>query len=296
MIPALLILCLLLAAAVFILTVKICLMQKSIREICDGFEEKLKEDTNTLLTVSSADPRIRQLAASINHQLKILRKEQLQFQQGNQELKDAITNISHDLRTPLTAILGYMDLLKKEQVSESVSRYLSIIDDRMHALRTLTEELFLSSLILSVRPHENLKHVSLNRCLEECIASFYGVFSQKQIHPVIKMPSKNVERILDPGALSRIFENILGNALKYSEKDLIIWLDEEGRILFSNPAPNLDEITASQLFHRFFSVENGRNSTGLGLAIAKTLTEELGGTISASFAEQKLTICVSFPV
>ncbi len=296
MISVLLLLCLILAGTILVLAGKLVLMQKSIREICEGFEEKLAEDTNTLLTVSSRHPKICQLAASINDQLKILRKEQLQFQQGNQELKDAITNISHDLRTPLTAIFGYMDLLKKEPVSEPVSRYLSIIEERMYTLRILTEELFQSSLILSVRPHENLKRISLNRCLERCIASFYGAFSQKQLRPVIKMPEKNVERILDPDAVSRIFENILGNALKYSEKDLIIWLDEEGQILFSNPAPLLDEVTASQLFHRFFTVENGRNSTGLGLAIAKTLTEELGGTISASFAEQKLTICVSFPV
>ncbi|MCH5349760.1 MAG: sensor histidine kinase, partial [Oscillospiraceae bacterium] len=123
-------LCILLFMAVIFLSVKIYLFKKSAREISEAFAEKLQTDTNTLIDISSHDMEMCQLADSINKQLKILRKEHLRFHQGDTELKNAVTNISHDLRTPLTAICGYLDILKREKKSPEVERCLNIIADR----------------------------------------------------------------------------------------------------------------------------------------------------------------------
>ena len=127
---------------IFVLATKVYFLRKSAQEIAEAFRDRLATDTNTLIDISTRDPYMRKLAADINVQLRLLRKERHRYQQGDLELKEAVTNISHDLRTPLTAICGYLDLLDKEDKSENTSRYLSLIGNRVEAMKQLTEELF----------------------------------------------------------------------------------------------------------------------------------------------------------
>lgn len=279
---------------IFALLTKIYLMHKSALEIAEGFDDRLASDSNTLIDISSRDPYLCQLAAAINVQLRLLREQRHRYFSGDRELKDAVTNISHDLRTPLTAICGYLDLLEREETSEAVGRYLSLIENRVEAMTQLTEELFRYSVILSARELE-LETVHVNGVLEESIAAFYAALTQRGIRPEIRMTGKRIERRLNREALSRVFSNILNNALKYSEGDLDIRLLDNGEILFSNTATGLSEVLVGKLFDRFFTVEAGRNSNGLGLAISKTLMEQMGGTISADYQDGKLTIRVGFP-
>ena len=115
---------------IVVLLIKIAFMRKAVKEIEDAFADRLMTDTNTLIDISSRDKYVCHLANSINEQLRKLRKERHKFQQGDLELKNAVTNISHDLRTPLTAICGYLDLLEQEEKSASVCRYVTIIKER----------------------------------------------------------------------------------------------------------------------------------------------------------------------
>lgn len=237
---------------------------------------------------------MRHLAAEINIQLRQLQTERRKFQKGDLELKNAITNISHDLRTPLTAIYGYLDLLEQEEKSETVNRYIAVIRNRTEMLKQLTEELFRYSVILASEEDLNLEPVVINNVLEESISSFYTILKEKKISPKITIPQKKVIRNLDRSALSRILANLLNNAVKYSDGDLEITLSENGEIRFRNHASNLTEIEVGKLFDRFYTVNNARNSTGLGLSISKTLTEKMHGTISAEYNHTMLTICIVF--
>lgn len=273
------------------LVIKIYCLESDIKEIIGDFEEKLLADTNTLISISSRDKNIRNLATSINGQLKVLRKLQLKYQNGDEELKAAVTNISHDLRTPLTAICGYMDLLEKEEKSENVSRYLSLIENRIDAMKQLTEEMFRYSVILSTEDME-LEMVHINAVLEESIAGFYGALKERGIEPVISITEQRIERCGNKAALSRVFSNILNNALKYSDGDLEISLQDDGTILFSNTATALNEVHVGKLFDRFYTVENARNSNGLGLSIAKTLIEQMNGEIEAKYVGERLVIAL----
>ena len=116
--------------AVVLLSVKIILMRKSAQEIKRALDEKLTLDTNTLIDLASRDRCMCDLAESLNGQLRILRENRHRYEQGDLQLKEAITNISHDLRTPLTAIFGYLALVEQEEKSEAASRYLKIIRER----------------------------------------------------------------------------------------------------------------------------------------------------------------------
>ena len=279
---------------IILLFIKIHLLRKSAKEIECSFSEKLITDSNTLIDISSNDKRMRHLANEINIQLRKLRAERRKFQKGDLELKNAITNVSHDLRTPLTAIYGYLDLLEQEEKSETVNRYTAVIRNRTEMLKQLTEELFRYSVILASAEALKIEPVVINNILEESIASFYTALKEKQIVPKVSIPQKKVIRDLDRFALSRIFANFLNNAIKYSNGVLEVTLSENGEIRFINHASDLSEIEVGKLFDRFYTVNNAGNSTGLGLSISKALVEKMNGTISAEYHDGMLTICILF--
>ena len=278
---------------IFVLVAKVYFLRKSAQEIRDAFRDRLAEDTNTLIDIYTRDPYMRKLAADINTELCLLRKERHRYQQGDLELKEAVTNISHDLRTPLTAINGYLDLLEREEKSENVQRYLSQIKNRTEVLKNLTEELFRYSVVTSSQELKQ-EHVDVVRALEESLLSFYAVMQEKGIQPEIEFPEEPIYRELDAGAVNRIFSNIISNALKYSDGDLSVVMDKNGCVTFSNTAYNLNTVTVGRLFDRFYTVEASRNSTGLGLSIAKILTERMGGSISAQYQNKRLYVTIDF--
>ena len=283
-----------LALCVLTLLIYLLILRSSIREVAEELEEKLRTDTNTLISISTGDSSVQLLASKINRQLQALRKERLKLQTGNDELTTAVTNISHDLRTPLTAICGYLDLLEQEPQSEKSGRYLAVIRERTDAMRSLTEELFRYSVITATADELDMQAVRLNDILEQSLAGFYGALSARGITPEIRMPEAAVIRELDAAALRRIFDNILSNAVKYSDGDLTIRLRPDGSVTFSNRASSLSRVQAERLFDRFYTVETARNSTGLGLSIAKLLTEKMGGTITAEYESGHLQICIAF--
>ena len=280
--------------AVLILSAKILLMKKSAKEIERSMKEKLENDTNTLISISSSDKDMKALASSLNSELRILCEKRQKYVSGDEKLKKSVTNISHDLRTPLTAICGYLDLLQREEHTENSQKYLSVIRERTDSMRNLTEELFKYSVVASETEGLKPEKVSLNDILEQSLAAFYGVFSERSIVPEIKIPDAPVERTLDKTALRRIFDNILSNAAKYSDGDLKVELFQNGTVSFSNSAKGLDKIKTERLFDRFYTVETASDSTGLGLSIAKLLTEKAGGAVSADYRNGRLFVAVKF--
>lgn len=277
---------------IFALLLKIFYMRKAIREIKRGFSEKLYTDTNTPIMLSSHDKLVSSLANDINVELKELQKQKHRYIQGDKELKNAITNISHDLRTPLTTICGYLNLLDKEEKSEHIARQLSIIKNRTFALKQLVEELFRYTTIISDTENSVYTETVINNVLEDCISSYYAIFKEKGITPNINLCEQKIVRSVDKTALLRIFNNIIDNAIKYSEGDLTISLFENGKIVFSNHTSDLNEIQIGKLFDRFYTVNAARKSTGLGLSIAKALIEKMDGNISADYINNVLSIIV----
>lgn len=278
---------------IFILLVKLCFLRKSAQEIAEAFAQKMTEDTNTLISVSSRDSQMRKLAKEINDQLRLLQKERHRYQLGDLELKEAVTNISHDLRTPLTAISGYLDLLEREDTNDTVRRYLGQIRNRTESLKYLTEELFRYSVVTSIQ-ELHPKSMDIVRALEESLLNFYAAMQEKGIHPQINLPEAPVWLEADSGAVNRVFSNIISNAIKYSDGDFLVVMEETGRVSFTNTANQLSTVSVEKLFDRYFTVEAGCNASGLGLSIAKTLMERMGGSIWAHYEDNRLSIVLEF--
>ncbi len=284
-----------LALAALCLLAYLLVLRHSLREAAEELDEKLRTDTNTLISISSGDRAMQSLVTHINRQLQALRRERLRLHSGNAELTAAVTNVSHDLRTPLTALCGYLDLLEQEPQTEAAARYLTVIRERTDAMRALTEELFRYSVLTATADELHTEPVCLNDVLEQSLAGFYGALSARGITPSVQLPEEKVIRPLDAAALRRVFDNILSNAAKYSDGDLAVVLAPDGKVTFSNRASALSRVEAARLFDRFYTVDSARGSTGLGLSIAKLLTEKLHGTISADYENETLRICIAFP-
>lgn len=282
-------------AVICILLLKIYMLKKSVREIRTDFGERGKLDSNSLIGVSSRDKDIRALTNDMNHVIVDLRKAFHKYKEGDREVRTAITNISHDIRTPLTAICGYLALMKKQDKSPEMERYLDIIDERAEHMKALTEGLFSYSLILNSEEQVELEDVSLNKVLEDCIMEYYGALTERGIEPTIDITENKIVRKLDKTHIDRAISNVISNAIKYSDGDFDIKLKDDGTMIFSNKASGITSVEAARLFDRFYTVETGRNSTGLGLSIARTFVEQMGGEIGAEYKNGKLAIRITFP-
>ena len=178
---------------------------------------------------------------------------------------------------------------KTDNLSE-IREYIAVIAERTETMKQLTEELFRYSMIVSNESKEDTEEVFVNQVLAESISSFYPVLCDKGITPQIRLTDARIVRNVSRSELARVFSNLLNNAVKYSDGDLEITLSDTGEITFTNTAKELSTVEVEQLFDRFYTVEVARNSTGLGLSIARTLVERMGGTITADYENGRLTI------
>ncbi|MBP3635651.1 MAG: HAMP domain-containing histidine kinase [Bacilli bacterium] len=276
------------------LIIKIMIMKNEIKNIGKTLTSILKSDTNNLITISTADSDLKKLANILNKSLKELRKLEFEYKNGSGELKSSITNISHDLRTPLTAIRGYLDLMDNNNLSNKQIDYLKIIDSKVKDLTDLTEQLFDFSKALDIQKEIKKENICLNDILEDSIASFYSLFKSYNITPNIDICKEKVVRLLNENMLKRIFENIISNAAKYGEKDFNVKMYSNGTIEFSNKTDKLDQVSLEKIFDRYYTVRNAKKSNGIGLSIAKQLVELSGGQIKAKYKNNNLIIEVYF--
>lgn len=283
----------LLCLSIFLIT-KNLMIKNELKNIGDSLLNIINTDTNNLITINTNDAKLKKLANLLNNSLKEIRKLKLEYKNGSSELKSAITNISHDLRTPLTAIRAYLDLMDNNNLTEKQLKYLKIIDSKVNDLTVLTEQLFDFSKALDIQKELKKENICINNVLEETLTSFYSLFKEANITPKINICEEKVVRLLNENILKRIFENIISNAIKYSERDFKVKMFDDGTIEFSNKTDKLDQVSLEKIFDRYYTVRNAKKSNGIGLSIAKQLIDLMNGKIEAKYENSSLIIKVNF--
>lgn len=293
-------LCIALVIALIAAVIKIVLLRRGFDELTENIEDQVNGKTQIPVTLTTADPHARRAADTLNRELSDLKKLRDEYTDGNRKVTVAVTEISHDIRTPLTAINSYLDLMKDEKDEALKEQYLERIKSRTLSLSDLADELFKYS--TSTDPtryrisseESSSGPIDICRVLEECMLSFYAAFKDKGIEPDIELPEEPVYVMCDRKGANRIFENIISNALKYADDSLEVKLGNDGVAVFSNPAPGLTPVSAAKLFDRYYTVNEGNSSTGLGFSIAKELIVMNGGTIESGLKDGILSITVRF--
>ena len=283
---------------IIILLAFIILMLKDLKYISAQIKDNLSEYKN--LKTKTSFKYIDELASSINLLYEENQKINVKSKNIEEELKTSVTNMSHDLRTPLTSIIGYMQLIKSDNISCSdKNEYISIIEKRTKTLQNLINNFYDLSRIQSDEYKFNFEKVNIQDVLCENIALFYNDFIVKNIDPIIDIDDNMDSIISDKNALNRIFSNLINNSLKYGEKYVKISFKKENNYIISefiNYAPSLKEDDCLKIFNRFYTGNNSRTNetTGIGLSIVKSFTKGLGASLYSSIENHNLKITIKW--
>ena len=282
-----------LSILVITLVLRVVTTNIEIRNIIRDLEDITEKDTNILLTTSSGDKSIKSLVDSLNKELKKLLSIKREYSKGVFDVKKSAENIAHDIRTPLTVIKGYVDLLEEEDLSEEGKKCLEIIKGRTRYMKEMTDELFLS-LSMKSRGVLSLFDIDAKSVLEEALVSFYNEFKKKGMTPSIITPNDKVILKADSKALYRVYSNIISNALKYGEGEFNVEMDEKGNTIFSNYAPNMDSVEANKLLDRYYTISDAKASSGIGLSISNEILQEMGGELKVRLDNKRLYISIIY--
>ncbi len=265
-------------------------------------------ETNQILLITYPGKEIESFLEVVNEFITSNRKSIIRLGRKEKELRTQIENISHDLRTPLTAIIGYLELLDMDGMCEDDQLMMASIKKKAGALQTLISNFYDLSRLEMKDYHLHMEKVDLLRFIKETALLSYQEFEQKGLEVellsnqeqktwISGMPDYNI--LADRGAMERIFNNMLQNALRYAKSYFHIYITKTEQIVnlsFVNDCTSLKPEDAEHIFERFFVKEKSRTSqsTGLGLTINKLLTEAMSGTVEAKVTGDELTITYHF--
>lgn len=248
------------------------------------------------------DNDVENVVSRINYLYDENQKVNAEKRRIEEEIRHSIANMSHDLRTPLTSIVGYIQLIKADNTTEDERKeYLGIVENRTKSLQGLISSFYDLSRLEGNEYSFSYKKVSLEKVLSNNLALYYTDFMNKGIEPIIEIDENTPLIISDENAVNRVFSNLIGNMLKHGQEYIKITLKKkDGYILseFINSAPTLKEDQVDKLFDRFFTADKSRSdkNTGLGLCITKALVDQLGNEIKAELVNSKLNISIKWKI
>lgn len=283
----------LIAIIIFLITIIIG-YKREFRRINKQITENLDEYAN--IKTKSVDKDIENLVVSINLIFDSRQKIVAEKNKNEEKIRQSISNMSHDLRTPLTSIMGYLQMIKSEKSSEADKKeYMDIVEKRTKSLQQLISSFYDLSRMEGNEYNFNYKKVNLSSILCENIAVFYNDFRNNNIEPIIEIDENVKDIISDDGAINRIFSNLIINMIKHGENFVKITLRQENDVIiteFINKATRLTQENVDKLFDRFYTVDNSRSdkNTGLGLYITRIIVEKLGHSISSKIDNGYLKI------
>ena len=275
--------------------------QRQVKDICRQLAFLMKHDSNMLIHREFGLGGIGMLSDRLNDLLELRRKEKQYYQEKETLIADTYTNLSHDIRTPLTSLDGYFQLMEACENVEEQRRYLNIIHERIHSLNEMLEELFMFTKLKNESYRLELTSCCINRILKETVFSYYDDWVRREIQPDIQITEEQLYMDGNKQGLSRIIQNVIKNGLDHGEKKIRIVLKREQNqavLRISNQVTASEQIDIEHVFDRFYKADAARSktSTGLGLSIAREFVRRMNGEIGAKIEENEFIVEMSFPI
>ncbi|WP_129691139.1 sensor histidine kinase [Gottfriedia acidiceleris] len=270
------------------------LLKKEIKRTTQQLQALNKNTIEKKIDLQYFDKDIEILTAEINKQIDLTRKSKAEKRLSENELKQAISYISHDIRTPMTSILGYIQFLESNEItSDKRKEYTNIVKNSARRLKVLLEEFFELSVIDQIDYPMKVEKIKLNQLILEVLLGFYEEFNHRNLEPTIEIPNTEMMIMADSSAVKRVIENLIINAIKHSSGNINIRLEKSNKSILlsiSNSVNEFNELDLQRMFDRFYKADQTRTGkgTGLGLPIAKSLMEKMNGNITAEFKENRL--------
>ncbi|MDO5135367.1 MAG: HAMP domain-containing sensor histidine kinase [Eubacteriales bacterium] len=275
--------------------------RRQVKDICRQLAFLMEQESNMKITSEINGGGIGELTELLNGWVDRSRREKLEYRKKEKRIAETYTSLSHDIRTPLTSLDGYVQLLKESQDQEEQKKYLGIMEERIRSLKELLEELFTFAKLKNEDFHLELSSCDVNKILKSIIFSYYDEWSSRGIEPRLCLPEEPLYIEGNEQAIRRTLQNILKNVLDHGNNSICIFLFAQGEHLVlqvKNQVAHPEEIDVDQVFERFFKGDPARSKTssGLGLSIARELVQRMKGEIQAGVEDGNFCIELRFPL
>lgn len=293
------ILTVILAVSVAVLIAVLVKIRAQLRDINEQLDFLCEKDTNMLLLTDTNMADIGRLKERINRFLEQWHRQREAAAKKEQMISDTYTNLSHDIRTPLTSLDGYFQLLKDETDKSEQEHYIDIIQERITSLKDMLEELFMFTKLKNDSFKLELSNCCVSRLLKQTVFSYYEEWKKQGIEPSLDICEDTIFITANAQALRRVLQNVIKNALVHGQNSICIQMKQKNKmvhILVSNDVKNPDDIDVDKVFERFYKADEARSisSSGLGLSIAKELVERMGGSIESRLEGKRFVVEIQF--
>lgn len=273
--------------------------KRQVKDICRQLCFLKDHESNMLITKEFGWGNMAELIRLLNDLLKERRRERTDYLQKERRIAETYTNLSHDIRTPLTSLDGYFQLLESAENEEDRKRYINIIQERIESLKEMLEELFIYTRLQNETYELKLERQNVNHILKETVFSYYDNWVRQGMTPKFDITEEVVMIQGNQQALRRTMQNIIKNGLDHGNKEIEIQLKKDGNrmeLVFRNKVEDFQKIDISRVFERFYKADEARNknSTGLGLSIARGFVEKMEGEIRAEMENNWFCIRIGF--
>jgi signal transduction histidine kinase len=276
------------------------LYRRQIKSFCRQLKFIQNNVTNKRISQDINYKEITELSDCLNDILKKQHQSELEYKKKDKQIKETIMNLSHDIRTPITSLKGYFELLLEAEGENEQERYHKIINSRINSLNDILEQLFTYTKLQNDTYQFVFEECNMNAILYEAVFSFYEEFKSKRIEPAVSIPEDNGIVWANSAAMKRAIQNIIKNALDHGKEQIVIemFIAEKVEIIVKNKCHSGDSIDADKVFNRFYKADTlgGHQSTGLGLSIAYELIKVMNGTIAAYIEEAYFVIKIELPI
>lgn len=282
------ILIIILLIVVFFLAIKLWLVKRQLRKMA----EHMKEQEEDLFFVDFVDRDLEMAVLHMNRQLERTQKIKVDAAKKEQAIKTAISMISHDMRTPLTSVIGYLQLAERNCREEETLQDIRIALDRAKYANKLVDDFFELSVVDANQYTPVMEQVNLCEIVCEEILANYLSFEKKGITPIFEQADEKILVWADKKLLIRVIQNLISNGIKYSAGVMKFVITEGEKITLSISNSVTEDMDTEKIFEKFYRADASRkgDGAGLGLYICRKLVEEMNGTISAECGGKVLTI------
>lgn len=283
-----------LIACVAVIAVLVWLYERELRHMAHFLKQR-EQGSNERISVEFATRGIREVASAMNDELDALRDARIEQEQHQAAFQRDLASLSHDIRTPLAGAQGYLQLYERTQDPAEQNRCLNQAAARLSTMRDLTDKLFEYAKAVDTDNVLTLDRVEAFPILAQVLAGMYPQIAERKWSPEIHFEDENLAVMADADALSRVFSNLLTNALRYGN-DAPRITQHANVVTITNSVEHPEALDVDHLFDRFYQGEVARTSdgSGLGLAIVASLCKRMGGSVSAQLQDNELSIAVSF--
>lgn len=285
---------------IILLIILLLAYRRQINDICRQLQLLLEQESNLIVHTTEGFNSVGKLVELLNKFLLKGREERNNYQKKENAISSVYTNISHDIRTPLTSLDGYIKLLSESESEEDKERYITVIQERISSLKEMLEEMFTFAKLKNQSWQLKLTKCSFTSVINDTLVSYYDEWDSIGVVPDIQIPPKPVYFLGNSAALKRVLQNILKNALEHGGGQLKVVMENTDNIKLEigNILPEKVNIDTTQVFEKFYKEDEARSktSTGLGLSIAKEFVERMGGKIYARQEKEWFYIVIELPV